>query len=168
MPRVRFDELPDDGRLWVFPLSRPLEDHETDRCSSVVEAFLHQCAAHGVSLRCAHQLREGRFLLVGVDVDAEAPSGCSIDALVGQLRTLGEELDVTFIDHTSVWYREEDEVRTVSRTEFRSLAKVGSVSSDGSVFDTTLTRVGQARDGSLERPARDTWHGRAFFKEEVS
>ena len=35
---------------------------------------------------------EGCFLLVGVDEDAEAPSGCSIDALVNRLEALGEQL----------------------------------------------------------------------------
>ena len=163
MPRVPFDTLPDHGRLWVFPASRVLTDHESEAFLGAVDDFLDQWSAHGTPLRSARELREDRFLLVGVDVDAAGPSGCSIDALVNRLRALGKELDVTLIDHAPIWYREGGEVRTVPRAEFRSLAGTGAVGPTDQVFDTTLTRVEEARDGSLERPASDTWHGRAFF-----
>lgn len=167
MPQVTFDQLPDHGRLWVFPAGRALDEAEADRCLQVVDGFLAQWAAHGVALRSARELRERQFLLVGVDVDVEAPSGCSIDALVGNLRGLGEEMGIPLIDHSSVWFRDGDGVQRVSRAEFKARATDGSRSPEDQVFDTTLTRVGQSRDGSLERPARETWHGRAFFKEQV-
>ena len=165
MPHVSFDQLPDHGRLWVFPSSRSLTDSEVERCMGVVDGFLDVWAAHGVPLRSARVLREARFLLVGVDVDAEAPSGCSIDALVNQLRSLGADLGVTFIDHAPVWFRDGEEVRIASRAEFGALADSGSVSHIDRVFDTSLSKVAQARDGSLERPAAETWHGPVFFKE---
>lgn len=165
MPRIDFDGLPDHGRLWVFPLSRDLTPEERTSVLRLVDAFLDQWAAHGVPLRSARELRAGRFLLVGVDVDAEAPSGCSIDALVNRLRALGTELGITFIDHAPVWFREGDGIRAASRAEFRALAGTGETSPQTRVFDTSLTQVGQARRGELERPASESWHGRAFFRE---
>ena len=165
MAKVPFDTLPDYGRLWVFPASRRLTSEERDAFLGAVDDFLDQWAAHGAPLRSARELREGRFLLVGVDVDAEAPSGCSIDALVNRLRGLGGDLGVTFVDHAPVWYREGGEVRTVPRAEFRTLASRGAVGPADPVFDTSLTRISQARDGSLERPASETWHGPVFFKD---
>lgn len=165
MPRVSFEQLPDHGQLWVFPLSRRLTDSEADRCMAVVDTFLDGWAAHGVPLRCARELHESHFLMIGVDIDAEAPSGCSIDALVGQLRALGADLGVTFIDHSPVWFREGDEIHLASRAEFGAMARAATISSSGHVFDTSLTKVGQARNGWLERPAAETWHGPAFFEE---
>ena len=106
MPRVPFDELPDHGRLWVFPASRTLTAEEAATLLAAVDDFLSMWAAHGASLRSARELTEDRFLLVGVDVDAEAPSGCSIDALVNRLKALGGELDVSLIDHSPLWYRD--------------------------------------------------------------
>ena len=165
MPRIDFHELPDHGRLWVFPLSRSLTSDERPNVLEIVDAFLEQWAAHGVPLRSAREIREDQFLLVGVDVDAEAPSGCSIDALVNRLRAAGTELGLTFIDHAPVWFRDGDAIRTASRAEFRALADAGEVSPETGVFDTSLTQVGQARRGELERPAAESWHRRAFFKE---
>lgn len=164
MPRIDFSKLPDHGRLWVFPVSRPLTEGELEGCLEVVDAFLDSWAAHGSPLRSSRRMHDGRFLLVGVDVDAEAPSGCSIDALVNQLRALGGEMDATFIDHGPVWYRDGDEIRAVSRPEFRALADEGRVTPETTVFDTSLTTVAELREGALERPARTSWHGRAFFQ----
>lgn len=167
MPRIDFDDLPAHGRLWVFPLSRTLNSTERERTMAVVDGFLDGWAAHGSPLRSARRLEEDRFLLIGVDVDAEAPSGCSIDALVRSLRELGDSMDASFVDHAPVWYRATDGIHSVSRARFRELASTGEVTVDTPVFDTSLTSVAQASDGSLERPAHDSWHGRAFFKQTV-
>ena len=164
MPRVPFDDLPDHGRLWVFPASRDLSDDEAGKLLGAVDDFLGTWSAHGAPLRSGRKLVEGRFLLVGVDVDAEAPSGCSIDALVHRLRELGTELDVSLLDHSPVWFRADDgQLRTVSRKDFRALAREGAVTPDVPVFDTSMTRIGQERAGELERPAVRSWHGRTFF-----
>lgn len=168
MPRIDFQQLPDHGRLWVFPASRPLGSEERDALLGEVDDFLDGWAAHGVPLRAARDLHEDRFLLVGVDQDASAPSGCSIDALVGRLRALGSRLDTVLIEHGSVWYRDGGEIRSVGRAEFKALAASGKVTPDTPVLDTTLTRVDDVRGGRLERPARESWHGKAFFREQLA
>ena len=99
MPRVAFDALPDRGRLWVFPATQALSSAQSDAFLQVVDSFLDVWAAHGVPLRSGRELRDDRFLVIGVDVDVEAPSGCSIDTLVNRLRGLGTELSVSLIDH---------------------------------------------------------------------
>lgn len=169
MPRVDFGSLPDHGRLWVFPASHALGSDQRSALLAEVDDFLEGWRAHGVPLRSGRELVEDRFLLVGVDVDAEVPSGCSIDALVNRLRALGAELGVTLIEHGSVWYRARGEggIRQASRAAFKTMAAEGAVGPEDRVFDTSLTRVEQARVGHLERPATETWHGRAFFRDVV-
>lgn len=164
MPRVAFEDLPDHGRLWVFPATRTLSADEVETLLEAVDDFLAGWSAHGAPLRSGRELRDGRFLLVGVDVDAEAPSGCSIDALVNRLRALGSKIDVGLIDHSPVWYAADDSIEAVSRSEFRRMADEGRVGPAVTVFDTTLTSLRQLREGGLARRATDAWHGRAFFK----
>lgn len=167
MARVPFDALPDHGRLWVFPASRGLSETERAQLLEEVDAFLETWAAHGRPLEASRELRDDRFLLVGVDVDAASPSGCSIDALVHRLEDLAERIGITLTDHTPVRYRDEAEIRQVSRPEFRSLAKDARIGPDVRVFDTTLTTIAQLRRGGLEAPASDTWHGKAFFSTQL-
>jgi len=165
MPRIAFDALPDHGRLWVFPASRRLDRKESERLIREVDAFLDTWGAHGAPLRSGRELREGLFLLVGVDEGDSAATGCSIDALVNRLDALGAELGLHLIEHAPVWYRQGDEVRVVSRAAFRTLAREGEVDLDTPVFDTTLTRLSALRANGLERPARESWHGKAFFRD---
>jgi hypothetical protein len=168
MPRVNFDALPTHGRLWVFPSSRQLSEGEVDVLLEAVDAFLDGWAAHGAPLRSGREVTAGRFLLVGVDEDAEAPSGCSIDALVNRLRALGSEMGADLVDHEPVFYRDGRVVRSASRAEFRAMVAAGEVGPETRVFDTTLTRIRDLRERGLERPVRESWHAKAFLKERAA
>jgi len=163
MPRIAFDQLPDDARLWIFPVSRPLGPGEEEEMLVRVDAFLDQWAAHGTPLTAGREWRDGRFLLVGVDETSAPPSGCSIDAMARILKELGEERGMTFLDHAPVWFRADGEVRGVSRGGFKDLVKAGEVSLETRVFDNSIIRLSHLREGEWEKPAGVSWHRRAFF-----
>ncbi len=103
------------------------------------------------------------FLFVGVDENAAGVSGCSIDALVRDIKALEAELNTTLVDHSPVLFREGEAIRRVSRQEFAELATGGGVNTDTLVFNNSLTTVGQVRAGEWEVRAADSWHGEAFF-----
>jgi hypothetical protein len=163
MPKVNFETLPDEARVWVFAADRPLEGAEADRLLETVDRFLHGWKAHGAPLTCAREWRYQRFLFVAVDERTAPPSGCSIDALVRSLKGLEAELGLALLDNDPVWFRHGGELRRADRAAFRTLARTGEVGPDTVVFDNTLTRMGQLRGGGWERAAREAWHGRAFF-----
>lgn len=164
MPRVAFDQLPDDARLWVFAADRDLDATARAAVLETVDGFLDAWAAHGVPLTCARDLRYERFLLVAVDERAAGASGCSIDALTRQLRTLETRLGLALLDNGPINFRDGDAIRRASRADFRSLAEAGSVSGATVVFDNTAPTVGAVREGRWETPARDTWVGRSYFR----
>jgi hypothetical protein len=162
MPLVAFDALPPDARLWVFAADRPLAGETRERLLESVDAFLSQWSAHGHPLTVARELRYDRFLLVGVDEASAGASGCSIDAM---LRTLGElerALAVQLLDHGPVLFRRGDAIERLPRPDFAALARRGGVSPDTVVFDNTVTRVAELREGRWETPARASWHAKAF------
>ena len=166
MPQVAFDELPGDARVWIFPAARPLGPAEQDRLLTEVDRFIAQWGAHDAPLTAGRELRYGRFLFVAVDQRWVGPSGCSIDALVRELQRMEQELDVALIDHAPVVWRAEDGIRRAPRGEFAALASSGAVGPQTTVFDNTLTRLGDVRAGRWETPAADSWHARAFFQVE--
>ncbi len=165
MPTIPFSDMPDRGRLWIFAAPRALASDEEARFLDAVDGFLGDWKAHGQPLLNAREWRDGRFLMVAVDPESEPPSGCSIDAMVRVLKKLEGELGLSLTDHAPVHYRSGEGIRSVDRAAFRRLAREGEVTPDTPVFDTTLSSVGALRSGAWERPARESWHGRAFFKE---
>lgn len=163
MPRIPFSRLPDDARLWIFPVSRSLTPQEEEGVLARVDAFLEGWAAHGAPLVAGRDWREGRFLLVAVDESSVPPSGCSIDSLVRILKEEGETLGTSFLEHGPVWYRSQGAIEQASREAFKGRVEEGLVTADTPVFDHTLTRLSQLRDGEWEKPASRSWHGKAFL-----
>ena len=164
MPRVGFSEMPETGRVWVFGVGRALAPSEERELLRVVDQFLDSWATHGTPLRCARDFRHGRFLFIAVDDDSVPPSGCSIDAVAHVLKAAEARFSTPIVDHTAVWFLDDDGVHRVDRTEFGALARTGRVSRHTTVFDNTITRVSQLNGGEWECPAEAAWHGRAFFR----
>ncbi len=160
---MTFDTLPEEARLWIFAADRPLTATKRDRLLGRVDAFLGEWKAHGVSLTAARDWRYDRFLFIGVDQAVAGVSGCSIDALVNDMKALESELSVTLVDNSPVMFRDGDSIRRVQRQEFAVLAAGGTVDGDTLVFNNTLTTVGQLRAGEWEVPASHSWHGEAFL-----
>jgi hypothetical protein len=161
--RVPFSSLPPESRLWIFAAGRPLAAAEQDRLLGAVDTFLDGWTAHGEPLAAARDLRYDQFLFVAVDESAAGASGCSIDAMVRTLTELERELGLELVNHGPVLYRVERTIARADRPAFADLARRGAVTPDTVVFDNTLTRVGDLTAGRWELPARESWHGRAFF-----
>jgi hypothetical protein len=163
VPRIAFDKLPPEARLWIFSAGRPLSGEESRRVLAEADAFIEQWTAHGVPLTAGRDLRYDRFVFVGVDEVAAGVSGCSVDALVRRMKLLQEALGVELVNSGPVVYREGESIARVPRERFAELAAEGTVNLDTLVFDNTLTRVGDVRAGRWEVRAADAWHARAFF-----
>ena len=163
MTTPELQSFPASARIWIFGADRELEARESGRLLTAVDAFLATWAAHGTPLRATRSWRYGRFLIVAADTGTSAPSGCSIDALVGVLREMEGRLGVRFLGNEAVWYRDgQDRIRKASRPEFRGLARSGQVAAESVVFDNSITELSELRAGRWEGPARDRWHA-AFF-----
>ena len=163
MPRTAFDELPGDARVWIFSAARELTEAEQTRLLAEVDAFIEQWGAHAVPLTAGRDLVYNQFLFIAVDQRAAGPSGCSIDALVRRMKALQHEIGVELVDHAPVLFRRGEAIARVPRHAFAQLAETGEVGLDTTVFNNTLTSLGEVREGRWEVPAADSWHARAFF-----
>lgn len=159
MSLVDFEELPDSARVWAFGAGRSPSPTETAHLLDRMEDFLEEWTAHDRELRTGFDWREHRFLLIGLDEDRGAASGCSIDALHRQIRDLEEELGTELLGRGRVWLEDErGRIRSLDRAAFRRLAAAGEVGPETVVFDLTVDRVADVREGRWRRPAGESWH----------
>lgn len=163
-----FNQIPDDARLWTFHAERTLSDEEGARLRGELERFLETWAAHRKDLTAGYEIRDNQFILIGVDESRLPPSGCSIDSMVDALKAIGGGLGVELVDSPDVVYRAGDALHCVDRDEFARRAGRGEVHAGTVVFDRMAQRVGDVRAGRWERPARESWHARAFDLKEES
>lgn len=150
--RVNLDQLSNDAYVWIFGISPTLDSQKSDALMSQVNAFLESWAAHGTPIPGAAELREGSFLIVAADEHREK-SGCSIDRMFGTLKQLERDLGVAILDANRVFLRDDEGVRAVERSAFRNAATL-----DTPVFDITVERLGDVREGAWEKPAAESWH----------
>ena len=163
MPRVAFDVLPEDARVWIFSAERELTVVEQEQVLAEVDRFIDQWGAHNVPLVAGRQLQYGQFLFVAVDQSTTGPSGCSVDALVRQMKTLQVEIGVELVNHAPVLFRRGSEIERVTRDEFSELVAAGDVGPHTTVFNNTLTTLSDIRAGRWEVSASNSWHAQAFF-----
>ena len=158
MPRVAFASLPADARVWVFGAASELTEPASARLLDAVDDFLEQWNAHGSPLVCARELRDGRFLAVGVDQSTAGASGCSIDGLFRTLAKLESALGTTMLGGGRVYYRDaQGRVNVATRAVFNQLARDGQVGPDTPAFDTSITSASAWRE-HFEKPIRESWH----------
>ena len=163
MPRISFDKLPSDARLWIFAAERPLSPAEGARVLDETDAFIDQWMAHGVPLMAGRELRYDQFVLVGVDERAAGVSGCSIDALVRRMQQLERVLGLELVNNGPVLYREGESVVRVPRDRFAELAASGTVGPSTKSSTTPSPGLAICVAGKWEVKAAEAWHGRAFF-----
>src|SRR5881628_113840 len=135
MPKVSFDQLPPQARVWVFASDRPLEDDDARTLLDEVDRFLAQWKAHGAPLRSAREWKDEQFLAIGVDPTVEQASGCSIDGLFRGLQALERTLGTRLVAGGRVFYRDaKGRAQLAAREELSKLAAAGVVGDDTPVF----------------------------------
>jgi hypothetical protein len=157
MPRVDFDRLPPQARVWVFASDRPLTGGDARTLLDEVDRLLAQWKAHGAPLRSAREWKEDQFLAIGVDPTVEQASGCSIDGLFRGLQALERTLDTRLVAGGRVFYRDASgRPRLVARADLSTLAASGVVGNETPVYDTSVTEARAWRERFVQ-PARETW-----------
>jgi hypothetical protein len=156
-----FSSFPDEGRLWVYPLARPLSDSERDLVASRLAAFVTQWNSHGAPVQGAFEIVENRFVLIAGHV-ADGVGGCSTDSMVRVMKGLREE-GIDGFDRTLVFFRDANNaVQSVSRADFQELVSAGQVDANTPVFDGTIQFIGDLRRGGFETSYAKSWHASAF------
>ena len=147
-----------DYRVIIYPASRTFSPKESKVITEKLYDFLATWAAHGKPLSSSFKIEKNQFIIVCVDEDIEAASGCSIDALGGVIREIEEEFQLGLFDRMKATFVENGEVKTLKLQDFRNGLKNGEISKEIEVYDFSKnTYVAFLSDFLL--PLRRSWAG---------
>lgn len=165
MSVLKFEDIPPSSRLWLYGAERQLTGHEASELSQNMDRFMQEWTAHKRELKTAWSLQHNQFIMVAVDEQAMAASGCSIDALVRFLQEIEQRFRVDIVNTTArVFYMDDaNRIRCVDRAAFKKLVQTEQVGPETRVFDNTIQSVGEFREGKWLRPMRASWHAQAFL-----
>lgn len=159
---IPFNELPGDARIWIYQADRKFEENEEPQLKEDLETFLTQWTAHGSSLHAGVTIEHQRFIIIGLDQEMAAASGCSIDSQVRFIQQLEQKYNVELLDKMNVTYFQNERVHYKPLLDFKKMAKDGAVGKKTIVFN-NLVNTKEEFEEHWQVPAIESWHAR-FFK----
>lgn len=158
---VPFENLPEESKIWIYQSNRKFSDEEFAAIDAALPTFIEGWAAHGTSLEASYQLRYNRFIILAVNQEVQAATGCSIDASVEFIQSLEKKYDIDLLDKMNVTFKLGEHVAHKPLIEFKKMAKEKAVSENTIVFNNLVNTVGEWND-FWEVPAIESWHSRFF------
>lgn len=158
---ISFDTLSSHARVWVYQADRPLHEVELALIEKTAPAFLDSWATHGKPLKASFRMFHNQFLVIGVDEEQQAASGCSIDSSVAFVQALEQELDVSFMDRGKVAFVSGDKVFLEAIPQLKSSISAGKITAETPTFNNLVANKQELEEKWL-LPAKDTWLKRYF------
>ncbi|AEW86246.1 ABC transporter ATPase [Flavobacterium columnare] len=158
---IPFENMPLDSRVWIYQSNRKLSDVEVEEIAAHVQNFIDDWSAHGASLEASFDIRYNRFVILAVNADVQAPTGCSIDSSVQFIQQLEKKYDIDLLDKMNVTFKNGDFIAHKSLIDFKKMAKEKAVSASTIVFNNLVNTIEELND-SWEVPANESWHSRFF------
>ncbi|MDX1719345.1 MAG: ABC transporter ATPase [Salegentibacter mishustinae] len=156
---VPFENLPDSSRVWIYQANRSFTNEELEEIQSRLDQFVTQWTAHGADLQTGYLIKYKRFIILALDQQINAATGCSIDASVHFIQQLEKEFNVDLLDKMNVSYKQGEFIAYKSLTDFRKMAKQKAVSPKTIVFNNLVNNKAEFLS-DWEVPASESWHKR--------
>ena len=148
-------------RIWIYQADRVLSGDEGQQIAAELTTFAEQWKVHGKPLSASAELRDNLFIILKVDEDIAAASGCSVDSSVRFLKGIEEKYHVQLFDRMQFAYKSANGVAVVNRSGFEKLLAAGEINDHTLVFDNTITYEHQL-ENAWAVPFKESWHKRLF------
>ena len=158
---IPFDELPEDSKIWIYQSNRKFSDEEVSDIEKDLTEFLIKWSAHGAALESSFIIKYKRFIIIAVNQEIQAATGCSIDSSVAFIQNLEQKYGVDLLDKMNVAFKQGEFITYKTLLEFKKLAKDKSVSENTIVFNNLVNTIEEWNE-NWEVPASESWHSRFF------
>ncbi len=150
--------LPSHSRVWLYTSSRPLTAFEVSEIETIGNEFVNSWKAHGSALDAAIKVLYGQFILVAVDEQVAAVTGCSIDSSVNFIKETEKRFKITLLDKLNLGFRNSSqEVEVASMFEFQQKMDSNEINETTIVFNNMVETLGELRT-NWEIPLNQSWH----------
>lgn len=158
---IPFEDLPGHSKIWIYQSNRKLSDDEVTEITEATTEFIQNWAAHGTPLEASFIVKYNRFIILAINQDLQAVTGCSIDSSVQFIQNLEQKYNIDLLDKMNVTYKTGEFIAFKTLIEFKQLAKSKSVSENTIVFNNLVNTIEEWQD-YWEIPANESWHSRFF------
>lgn len=160
---IPFENLNNESRIWIFQSNRKLNSGEIEKISNDLKDFLSGWATHGKQMNSSFQIVNELQVVVGIDLNIQAASGCSIDALVQKIQQLSGELNIDFFDRKATAVEENGVVNVFSFDQLKEKIASGEIKPSTLIYNNLIQSKGEMQNG-WKIKAEESWVKRYFEK----
>ena len=158
---IPFENLPLESRIWIYQSNRKLSDDEIAEIEPALQSFLQNWSAHGAALESSYQIKYNRFIIIAVNQEVQATTGCSIDSSVEFIQSLEKKYNIDLLDKMNVTFKNGEHIAHKTLIDFKKMAKDKAVTENTIVFNNLVNTIEEFNE-NWEIPAGESWHGRFF------
>lgn len=151
-----WNELNSNARVWLYGAKRPFTNAETDHIVARLNQFCSEWAAHGDKLLCGFQLVNNQIILLAVDEENVAASGCSIDTSVQVIRDIDAAYQLDLFQRLRAFVVNGDNIEANSINELKALINSDQVNEETMVVNTMVNTLEDVQKRFV-MPIHETW-----------
>ena len=159
----KFDEMPDNARVWIYQINRNLSPEEELEIQREADSFVANWTAHGSAMDAAVQIFYHRLIVLAANEEMAQTSGCGIDKSVKFFQELGKKLNLDFFQRTTVLYMLDGEWKESPLHVFWAMRKAKLIQDSTLVLDNTIKSVQELKKKWVVK-FEDSWHNEFWSK----
>jgi hypothetical protein len=137
-----FDNFSLNSSVWIYTANKVLDSNQISLINKRLNEFIPKWAAHGSKLYGAHQVVENRFVILCVDGEQMAASGCSIDSSVKVIKEIGQEIGIDFFNRMNMIVNDNGTLKTAHISELNNFL-------DCKVYNPMISTLNELNDNWL-------------------
>ncbi|HIF15495.1 MAG TPA: ABC transporter ATPase [Bacteroidetes bacterium] len=155
--QVSYDEIPSSAKVWIYQSDRIIKADEKENIKKALSGFLNNWDSHQSPLKCYGDIWYDIFIIIMVDENLNNASGCSIDKSVHFIKEVEKEMGLSLMDRMIFAYKEKEDIKLVSRSDFQNGINKGDINENTRVFNNLVITKAEF-ELKWEVPLKESWH----------
>lgn len=144
------------SKVWVYQASRLFSLGEALEIEDALNEFTGTWLSHGQQVEGWAQLFFGQFLVIMADESKTGVGGCSTDASVRFVKSLGEKYGVDFFNRTSLSFLVNEKIQQLPLTQLPYAFENGFLKPDTQYFN-NLVQTKSELETNWIIPIKNSW-----------
>lgn len=162
-PARSLESMPAHARLWVYKSAAAFTPEQRKTINDAAAAFVGGWTSHANAMDAWAGTYLDHFLLISVDQEHAAASGCGIDKSVRFVQDIEHATGLRLTDRMVQLFETPAGIRSVRVDQLPGLLADGTLSANTIVLDDLVTTVGDLRT-RFRAPLADTWLARFLVR----
>jgi hypothetical protein len=146
----------DKSRVWVYQSSRMFMLSEALEIEELLNNFSAEWRSHGAEVNAYANLFFGQFLVLMADESDTTVSGCSTDASVRFVKSLGDKYGVDFFNRTHLAFLIKDKIQVLPLNQLQYAVEHGFINADTLYFNNVVQTKAQLENEWIV-PVKQSW-----------